>query len=116
MRQAKPSLRQSFFGWLESVSPSPAPDKARRVAAIRERMLREVMATSSAEGAFLVRRIATADDVQGLWYARADLMQAVGPVRGEARARELLAELTAMFDGLMPASVMASAGRPSRRH
>lgn len=61
----------------------------------------------------LARRLRCAADVQGLWYARGELMAALAQRHGERAARAQLHRITAMFEGLLPRSLMA--GRPTRR-
>ena len=47
-------------------------------------------------------RVTYAEDVQDLWYLRGDVMAAVAAMRGEAIAREQLANISGMFKGLVP--------------
>lgn len=50
----------------------------------------------------IARRIESADDLQELWYLRADLMVVLAALKGEAKAREVLFELSSRFHGLLP--------------
>lgn len=55
-------------------------------------------------------RVTYADDVQDLWYLRGDVMAAIAAMHGEVAAREQLAEVSAMFKGLLPSGLSS---RPS---
>lgn len=52
-------------------------------------------------------RVTYADDVQDLWYLRGDVMAAVAALDGEATARQQLADINAMFKGLLPGGLSA---------
>jgi hypothetical protein len=58
----------------------------------------------------ITRRIRYANDVQALWYLRGDLMGALAAMHGEVVAREKLASITDMFQGLLPGGLHS---RPS---
>lgn len=58
----------------------------------------------------LTRRVRYANDIQALWYLRGDLMGALAAVHGEAAARQKIASITAMFQGLLPGGLSS---RPS---
>ena len=115
MRIGKPSLRDSFFGWLGGAASPERSDAQRRTHRIRERMLRELMQGRAGGVSVLARQIAMAADAQTLWYFRSELMQALSRRRGEAAAAATLAELTPLFHGLVPASLMPGGAGPRRR-
>jgi hypothetical protein len=48
------------------------------------------------------RRIHHAEDAQGLWALRGDLMAVLASVQGEARAVEKLQQLTSLFRDVLP--------------
>lgn len=50
----------------------------------------------------LERRIHHAEDAQGLWALRGDLMAVVASAQGEARAVEKLQQLTSLFRDVLP--------------
>lgn len=54
-------------------------------------------------------RVTYADDVQDLWYLRGDVMAAIAAMDGEATAREQLADVSAMFKGLLPSGLSSRA-------
>ena len=45
---------------------------------------------------------ATPTDIQALWYLRGDLMAALAAMHGEVAARQKVAAVTQMFQGLLP--------------
>jgi hypothetical protein len=100
MRWAKTSIRNSFFGWLgheEHTAPSEE-----RIEKVRRAMLVVLEQSSDATQVALERKLLFARDLGELWYARPELMNAVSASIGETRARECLAGITALFDGLGP--------------
>ena len=99
MRWAKTSLRNSFFGWLGHEVPA-AP--VERIEAVRKAMLMALEQSSDASHVALERKLLFAKDIGELWYSRPELMNAVSASVGEARARECLAGITALFEGLKP--------------
>lgn len=50
----------------------------------------------------IVRHVRYANDAQGLWYARGDVMKVLAAVHGESIAREKLALISEKFEGLLP--------------
>jgi hypothetical protein len=111
MRWFKGSIRTSIYGLLgnpagptDSVLESGMED-------IREAMLALLEQTgSSKQFANVIRRVRYANDIQGLWYLRGDLMAALASVDGEMAAREKVQKITKMFQGLVPGSLHS---RPS---
>jgi hypothetical protein len=99
MRWAKTSLRNSFFGW-SAHQAATAP--AERIEAVRKAMLLALEQSSDATHVALERKLLFAKDIGELWYARPELMNTVSASIGEARARESLAAITALFGGLKP--------------
>jgi len=110
MRWFKGSLRQSLYGLLgnpvlpsESVLESSTED-------IREAMLALLNESGSRQFANVTRRLRYANDIQGLWYLRGDLLAALASVHGELAARQKVQRITRMFQGLLPGSLNS---RPS---
>ena len=58
----------------------------------------------------LEHRLRFAPDIAALWYARSDLMRVIAAGHGEALARQHIASITSLFDGLLPNSATS---RPS---
>ncbi len=115
MRYGKPTLRDSFFGWLGVGAPKATPDARVRILNIRDHMLGELAQGPATTGAALARQIRYATDAQALWHCRGDLMQALSRWRGEAAATATLMELTRLFDGLVPPGMMQTRTGPRRR-
>jgi hypothetical protein len=114
MRYSKPTLRDSFFGWLGVSMPPAAADAQEGLKRIRERMMDELIVGPTVGAAGLIRRILRAEDALALWYCRGELMQALSQRQGETAARAVVADLTRLFDGLLPAGLIPS-GQGSRR-
>jgi len=57
------------------------------------------------------RRILMATNVPALWFLRPELLMAVATRCGEQAAHQVIDEISAMFDGLLPKSLNA---KPSR--
>ena len=110
MRWFKGSIRSSIYGLLGNpVTPSDSVLET-GTEDIRESMLALLAEGNSKQFANVIRRIRYANDIQGLWYLRGDLMAALATTRGEAAARQQVQEITRMFDGLLPGSLNS---RPS---
>jgi hypothetical protein len=110
MRWLKPNLRSSIYGLLgqprtpsESVLENSTED-------IREAMLSLLGDDGPKRFPQITRRIRYANDIQGLWYLRGDLMAALSTNLGEAEARKRVQGITEMFQGLLPGSLTS---RPS---
>ena len=110
MRFFKATLRNSIYGLLgnpvapsDSILESSAED-------IREAMLSLLGDGGTRQFANVTRRIRYANDIQGLWYLRGDLMAALAALHGEAQARQQVHQITRMFNGLLPGSLNS---RPS---
>ncbi len=103
-------VRNSVYGLLGNpVAPS---DSVLEMGTedIREAMLALLGDSGGKQFANVTRRIRYANDVQGLWYLRGDLMAALATTMGEAAAREEVQRITQMFRGLLPGSLNS---RPS---
>lgn len=79
---------------------TPALDDA--MADIRRSMNAALGRPVSAAALGVARRIESAQDLQELWYLRADLMVVLAALQGEAKAREALFDITSRFHGLLP--------------
>ena len=62
----------------------------------------------------VARRVRYAPDVQGLWYARSDVMAILANTYGETVARQKIADISSEFEGLVPKSLMSKAGLRAR--
>ncbi|HEX7889247.1 MAG TPA: hypothetical protein VF522_07820 [Ramlibacter sp.] len=110
MAWLKSGIRNSIYGLLgnpatpsDSVLESGTED-------IREAMLSLLGEAGTKQFANVTRRIRYANDIQGLWYLRGDLMAALATIAGEAEARSQVQRITRMFQGLLPGSLNS---RPS---
>jgi hypothetical protein len=110
MRWFKGNIRSSIYGILGN--PANPSDSVLETSSedIREAMLSLLGETGTKQFANVTRRIRFANDVQGLWYLRGDLMAALAALHGEAAAREKVLKITQMFHGLLPGSLSS---RPS---
>lgn len=110
MRWFKGSIRSSIYGLLGN--PAAPSDSVLETSTeqIREAMLSLLGENGSRQFPNVTRRIRYANDVQGLWYLRGDLMAALAATLGEAAARQKVQQITQMFQGLLPSSLNS---RPS---
>ena len=76
-----------------------------RTEVIRELMLQELGDYGEKKFPAVARRVRYASDVQGLWYARSDVMAILANTHGETIAREKIAKISGRFDGLLPKSL-----------
>jgi hypothetical protein len=110
MRWLKPSLRSSIYGLLGNPVPPSESVLESGTEDIRESMLTALGDSGPKQFPQITRRIRYASDIQALWYLRGDLMAALAAKHGEVEAREKVASVTAMFQGLLPNSLNS---RPS---
>jgi len=115
MRWFKPNLRNSlhaiFSGGLgTSRLIEEDEDTLVSIEDIRTRMT-EMLSSHDDERATIVRRrIRYADSVESLWFLRGELMAVLSRSKGEARALEMIASVSDMFDDLLPEGLRS---RPS---
>lgn len=98
---------------LGRTEPTPQALKA-RTEVIRELMLRELGDYGEKKFPAVARRVRYATDVQGLWYARSDVMAILATAYGETVAREKIANISGRFNGLLPKSLTSKIGVKSR--
>ena len=108
-----PQLKSSYMALLGRVEPSPAVLEA-RVELIRELMLHELGDYAERKFPTITRRVRYAPDVQGLWYARSDVMAILSKTHGESIAREKVAHISSRFNGLLPKSLTSRSSARSR--
>ncbi|WP_332774916.1 hypothetical protein [Polaromonas sp.] len=90
------------------VTPSILEDRTEE---IRQTMLEELGEIAEKNYPRITRRVRYAQDVQGLWYARGDVMAVLAALHGETVAREKVERMSRMFTGLLPAGLNS---RPSK--
>lgn len=56
------------------------------------------------------RRVLFAEDLQGLWYLRSDIMAAISSLQGESAASQKIRQITTMFEGLLPKGMFVRPG------
>lgn len=83
----------------------PKSIEARRET-IRQLMLIELGSYGEKKFPAVVRRVRYAPDIQGLWYARSDVMAILATTYGETLAREKVAKISGGFNGLLPKSLI----------
>jgi len=59
------------------------------------------------------RRVRFASDVQGLWYLRGEMMEALSSLQGEYMARRKIDEVSTLFRGVLPSSMSSRQSRLS---
>ena len=99
-----PKLRTSCMALLGRAEPTPEALTA-RTEIIRELMLHELGDYGEKKFPAVARRVRYAPDVQGLWYARSDVMAILANTHGETVARQKIAHLSGRFNGLLPKSL-----------
>ena len=99
-----PKLRNSYMALLGKSEPTPAALNA-RTEIIRELMLHELGEYGEKKFPAIARRVRYAPDVQGLWYARSDVMAILANTHGETIAREKINDISCRFSGLLPKSL-----------
>ena len=104
-----PQLRSSYMALLGRSEPTPKALNA-RTEVIREMMLQELGDYGEKKFPAVARRVRYAPDVQGLWYARSDVMAILANTYGETVAREKIANISGRFNGLLPKSLTGRIG------
>jgi hypothetical protein len=110
MRWFKGNIRTSIYGLLGNPAGPTDSILETGIEDIREAMIVLLGDVGCKQFAHATRRIRFANDVQGLWYLRGDLMAALAALHGESEARRKVQEITEMFHGLLPGSLSS---RPS---
>lgn len=76
-----------------------------RTEGIRQLMLNELGEFGEKHYPKIALRVRYAQDAQGLWYARGDVMAVLSAMQGETIARQKVSSITKMFEGLLPGSL-----------
>ena len=92
-----PQLRTSCMALLGRAEPTPEALTA-RTEIIRELMLHELGDYGEKKFPAVARRVRYAPDVQGLWYARSDVMAILANTYGETVAREKISRISGRFN------------------
>lgn len=92
-------LKNSFFAWMgREAYEAPAVVTER----IRKAMLFALDSHCGPSHKALDLKICRAPGIAELWYLRPDLMQIISVSTGEVVARDVLAQITALFEGHHP--------------
>ena len=103
-----PQLRTSCMALLGRTETSPQA-LTDRTEVIRQLMLSELGEYGEKKFPAITRRVRYAPDIQGLWYARSDVMAILATTYGETLAREKVADISGRFNGLLPESLTVRA-------
>jgi hypothetical protein len=110
MRWIKPGLRDSISALLSGESRQHAPEALEPV---RLAMLGILGKEGAAINPLLHERLMYLHDAHALWYARSDVFAVLSQLHGEEQAVSMVHELSPMFRGLLPKSLLAP-GRAQR--
>jgi hypothetical protein len=91
---------------ISGFSPEIEQGRHARVERIRSLMMGCLDPNLNAAHLRLSRRLRFASDVQALWYLRGDLMAALSELTDERHARDQIKQITLMFQGLVPESML----------
>lgn len=112
MRWAKTSLRNSFFGWMAN---EPVTGSNEDLEIVRKAMLQVLEQNGGDTHATVERKLLFAQDIEQLWYARPELMNALAATRGEAAARACMDDITRVFESRNPGRFGRKRGAGPRR-
>lgn len=110
-------LASQFISSMQSLLGLTVPDGGRhafRIEDIRQAMLDSLGDDGCANYPHIERRVLFAQDLQGLWYLRTDIMVVVSSLRGEVVASQRIRQITSMFDGLLPKGMVSRPGAARR--
>lgn len=107
-------LRSSLMGLLQPRAAGQAAEP-RDLEDLRSAFLESLGYDGRLNYPMLVRRLRFAQDPEALWYLRSEVMDALAAVHGEARARALMGDLSALFDGQIPTTMKPRESRVGPR-
>jgi hypothetical protein len=110
MRWMSTSYIVSSMQGLLGGSSSQERRAAFRIDDIRKAMIESLGDNGCVTFPQVVRRVLFANDLQGLWYLRSDLMAAISSMHGESVASQKLRRITVMFEGLLPKGMFSRPG------
>jgi hypothetical protein len=116
MSWLKTTLRNSIYSLLGGTATSVEPTTSvmqSSVEDIRAAMQHALGVEGETRFPHVSRRIRYADDVNGLWYLRGELMAALSATQGEVVAQAIVTDISGLFQGLLPPGLSASANRPT---
>lgn len=92
----------SMSGLLARPARASKTAAAGRMESIRHAMLDALGEAGDDSFPQTMRKLRFASDVQGLWYLRGEIMEALASLHGEASAQQQVEHLSVMFQGLLP--------------
>lgn len=93
--------------------PSASAIYRERTESIRAALMETLNGSATPDALALMQRIRYASDAHRLWYLRPEAMSVLASLHGEAHAREVLARISTLFQGVLPdglASKLHAAG------
>jgi hypothetical protein len=105
MRLFKPGIRNSISALLGFDVRKNSPEALEPV---RRAMLAALGEDGALVNPHLTRRLNYLADAHALWYARSEMMSVLSQLHGEAEAVETVQNLSPIFRGLVPDSLIDS--------
>ncbi|GLS13002.1 MULTISPECIES: hypothetical protein [Hydrogenophaga] len=103
MRWTKPGIRNTISALLGGDERKTSPEALEPV---RQAMLRALGEDGAQLNPQLHRRLQYLHDAHALWYARAEMVAVLSRLHGEAVAVGTVRQLTPVFHGLIPRSLI----------
>ena len=100
-------LRNSIWGLLGR-DETEAPEVV--VQRVRMGMLLALAEHVTEDMRRLEQKLAAGRSIESLWYLRPEIMNAIASNHGESVARDCMAQITAMFNGLQPGATPSHFG------
>jgi len=113
MRWMTKNLFGTVHGALGGMLSDNAARASSRVEEIRQAMLESLGDSGRSAFPAIERRVRFASDVQGLWYLRGEMMEALSSLQGEYMARRKIDEVSTLFRGVLPSSMSSRQSRLS---
>jgi hypothetical protein len=107
------NLFGTVHGALGGMLSDDAARAGSRVEEIRQAMLESLGDSGRSAFPAIERRVRFASDVQGLWYLRGEMMEALSSLQGEYMARRKIDEVSTLFRGVLPSSMSSRQSRLS---
>jgi hypothetical protein len=109
MRWIKPSFRHSITALLGTEVRRQSPESLEPV---RQAMLAALGSDGADLNPRLKHRLLYLHDANALWFARAEMMSVLSQLHGEEKAGDALRNLTPVFEGLIPRSLLETHRMP----
>lgn len=103
MRLFKPGIRNSISALL---SPEARRDSPESLEPVRDAMLAVLGEDGARINPQLARKLKYLHDAHALWFARAEMVAVLSQLHGEALAVHRVKNLSPVFQGLLPRSLM----------